>query len=434
MSFLYQSDIPLFNRNVYLLAVAGILILTVGLIGFGFTIFSSHLAPIQLLNNDFHKGRKRSWARGIFLSLQLSIFVGLMITLISIHNQHQFLQNKDLGFDQKLMLRIKLPAQSKKTGPIFKQRLTKNPNILAVSGADYFPTNKGYNQHASIAFDKKTGGYIITEATEVVGVDYNFLSTLNIELIEGRDFSRNFASDEVQSIILNQTALKEKHIKNPIGKPFPVSEKKSQIIGIVKDFHFRSLHEKIMPLALVLKTDEYSQIACRLNGFNVPQTMNFIKSTWQQFFPNEPFQYSFIDDKIDEYYRTEQQFAQIISLATLLSILIASMGLLGLALFTARQRTKEIGIRKVLGASASNIIALLNREFIKWIVIANLIAGPVAYWAIQKWLENFAYRVNISPVSFIIAGTASFGITILAVSVQSIRSALTNPVEALKYE
>jgi putative ABC transport system permease protein len=269
--------------------------------------------------------------------------------------------------------------------------------------------------------------------------DYDYDKALGIELAEGRFFSREFASDSL-SIVINETAVKLMNLKDPVGQrlilmgPTPDQSVAYTIIGVVKDFHFESLHQMIRPLTILLQREQNAFMCVRLKPGDISKSVSFIQSTWKSFVPNKPFEYYFLDENFDQLYKTEQRTGEIFTVFSVLAIFIACLGLFGLAAFTAERRSKEIGIRKVLGASTPTIVYLLSKDFTKWVLIANIIAWPVAYYITTTWLEQFAYRISPALSTFIIAGLLALVIAISTVSYQAIKVAIANPVDALRNE
>jgi putative ABC transport system permease protein len=259
-------------------------------------------------------------------------------------------------------------------------------------------------------------------------------------MIKGRYFSKERPADR-NSIILNETAVAALGIENPIGKRLirgslaAGGSEYFTIIGIVKDFHFESLHRKIRPLAMYLLSDENSRyVSVRLRPENIPQTLAFIKKKWNGLVPGQPIEYFFLDDDFDRLYKAEKKVGRLFLTFAIVSVLVACLGLFGLASFTAEKRTKEIGIRKVLGATVPNIVILLTKEFSKWILLANIIAWPIAYFAMNRWLQNFAYRISIGPWIFFLAAFMALLIALFTVSYKALKAAVANPADALKYE
>jgi putative ABC transport system permease protein len=278
---------------------------------------------------------------------------------------------------------------------------------------------------------------------QILYVDYDFANVFGLEIREGRDFSQEFPADLTTAFILNEAAVKELGWEgSALGKRMeyfgagsPEIEKSGTVVGVVKDFHYESLHRPVLPLVLTLtKPDNRDRAVVKISPQNIPATLAFLEQKWNQFVPDWPLQLSFLDKNLDQQYSKEAKLSQIIQYFTILAIFIACLGLFGLASFTAEQRTKEIGVRKVLGASVPNIIFLLSKQFMVLVIAANIIAWPVAYWAMNRWLQEFAYRIDIGWQTFLFAGGAAFVIALLTVSYQAIKAAVANPVKALRYE
>jgi putative ABC transport system permease protein len=266
-----------------------------------------------------------------------------------------------------------------------------------------------------------------------MAVDYDYLKTLGIQLAGGREFSRDHPPDEGGSYILNESAVKEIGLESPIGKQFKIIEK-GTVIGIVKDFHFDSLHQKIEPLALYIYPSGFEYLYVRIRPGRTAQALAFLKKKWNALASGRIFEYSFLDEDVDKLYKADIRLNKIFTSAAAASILVACLGLFGLAALTTRRRTKEIGIRKVLGASSAGIAIQLSKEYLALVLMANLIAWPLTYYAMEKWLLSFAYRTTIDLGTFIISALFSALIALLTVSCQSTKTALANPVESLRYE
>jgi len=267
-------------------------------------------------------------------------------------------------------------------------------------------------------------------------VDFDFIETMEMEMIAGRNFAPNFASDTVTSVIINETAAREIGWREPLAGQFEASEGNPNysVIGVVKDFHFYTLHQNIEPLIMFVAPDHFRYLLVKVRPENIRNTLADIEGTWQTLVPGRPFDYGFLDEHFEEIYRSEQKTGELFAAFGGMAIFIACLGLFGLASFTAEQKTKEIGIRKVLGASLAGLVFLLSREFTKWVALACLIAFPVAYFIIEDWLTNFAYRTEIEAMTFLLAGGLAVTIALLTVSFQAVKAALANPVTSLRYE
>jgi putative ABC transport system permease protein len=263
-------------------------------------------------------------------------------------------------------------------------------------------------------------------------VGYDFLDVYKIKLLKGRDFSPRFGTDAKEAVIINETALKLTGWEEPIGKTVTIRGRK--IIGVIQDFHHSSLHEEIRPMIFLLGTDKYDYVSARIKPGRISETITFLEYTIQKFSSNFAFEYYFQDDHFNKKYKNDRRFGKAFGYFSFLSIFIGCLGLFGLVSYSIEQRVKEIGIRKVLGAAESNIIFLLSKEFVKWVILANLFAWPAAYIAMNKWLQNFSYRIGIGIEVFIFSAALALLIALITISYQSVKAALANPVDALKYE
>jgi putative ABC transport system permease protein len=362
--------------------------------------------------------------------MQLSISTILIICTGSIYRQLYYLQNKDLGFDKEHVVIINIPnPEFLQKYESFKNEVIQNSGIINISGAWLIPptSNRGTTQiHPKNDPDnKKTIG--------LNAVDYNYFETLDIEFAAGRSFSKKFSTDAEESVIINETAAREFGFKSPIGEKIKDFDSR-EIIGVVKDFHLRSLYKRIEPCMFFINPMETYQVIIRIRPGNISETISFLKEKWKKFVPDAPFNYSFIDDNFDRLYESEQRIGRIIGYFTFLAIFVASLGLFGLASFITEQRTKEIGIRKVFGASVPVIVALLSKEIVKLTIIAIIIALPVAYYAMNRWLQDFAYRINIGFGTFILTGLFTLAIALFTVIFHAVKAARANPVDSLRYE
>jgi putative ABC transport system permease protein len=265
-------------------------------------------------------------------------------------------------------------------------------------------------------------------------VDYDYIETLQIKMAQGRSFSREFPTDTEKAYIVNEEAVRRMGLESPVGKQFSFWGRKGKIIGVMKDFHFRPMHHHIQPIVFKIFPDWFRVIYIRFKTGDISAALESLKKTWFQVNPGYPFEYRFLDERFHQLYRTEARLSTLTRYFTVLGILIACLGLFGLASFMAEQRTKEIGIRKALGASVGNIILLLSREFTKLVLVATIIAWPIAYFTMNQWLQNFAYRPGIGWWVFVFSAGLTIIIAFLTVSYQSIKAATANPVKALKYE
>ena len=267
-------------------------------------------------------------------------------------------------------------------------------------------------------------------------VDYDFVKTYGLQLIAGRDFSREYGTDDSSAFILNEAAVKKLgwSPREAIGKKMIYGNRNGQVIGVLNNFNFESLHNKIVPIIFLITKTGNSKFSVKISGNDIPGTLAFLKEKWTEFRPDYPFEYTFLEDRINDLYSSDRKLGDIFGIFSLLAVIIASLGLLGLATYAAEQRTKEVGIRKALGATVSGIVILFSKDFLKLVVLSNIVAWPLAYFVMRKWMEDFAYKAGISIWIFVFSGLIAVLIALLTVSFQAVKAAVTNPVESLRYE
>jgi len=377
--------------------------------------------------------------RSVLVLLQFGITIMLIICTLLIYKQMRYIGQARLGFEKEQIVVISNPWNNfndmKSRYERFRNTVQQHSKIQSVSAA--FNVPPGNINNSTRAWIKGTGQNA-DEWFGLIAVDYDYLSMMGAEFVEGRNFSQDFTTDKSQAVIINKTALRALGLKSSNRVQLTginnTGDEPQTIIGVIKDMHYKSMHEPVRPMIFYLKDWCAANIIAKINAEDIPSTIKYLRDQWGVVAPDWPFQYYFVDEKFDTFYRAEQRVSLIVLIFTSIAIFIACLGLYGLVSFTAERRTKEIGIRKVLGASVSGIVALLSKEFIKWVLVANFIAWPIAYYAMNKWLQNFAYRINIDWWTFLLAGALALVIALLTVSYQAIRAATANPVEALRYE
>jgi len=394
--------------------------------------FVSAFRPVSVLKNAGASRFTGRRLRNTLIVFQFAASITLIISTISVRSQLRYIQNRDMGYERDRIVVLFPRGSIRPDLDAFKTELILNPAVLKISTSSSLPNNVDESTRANWP------GRLESDQFEIYcfEADYDFLDLYGLKLVQGRNFSRDYPSDAGGAFLINESARKALGWDNPIGRDFNRWGNKAagKIVGVIKDFHMHSLHLPIMPLYIFLNPDNTFYVSVKIRGENIPQTLAFLQKTWERFEPEYPFQYSFFDEIFDQAYRAEQRLGKVFSAFAGLAVLIACLGLLGLASFTAEQKTKEIGIRKVLGASTSGIIALFSREFMKWIALANVIAWPIGYFAMRSWLRNFAYRTSLTVPMFLGAGLAAFIIAAAVISLQTCRAASANPADSIRYE
>jgi putative ABC transport system permease protein len=414
------------------------LVLIVGILAGSYpSFYLSSFQPILILKGKLAGGFKSSWLRSSLVVFQFAISVILIVGTVVIYSQLNFIRSKRLGFDRDHVLIVQNGYSLGEHAKTFRNELT---NIKGVEGATmtgYLPTSDYRND--SPLFPDASLAQKSAVSMQNWFVDENYIPTLKMQLVKGRNFSSDMPTDS-SAIILNEAAAKLLPFKDPIDQTlYYVTDLTSKnikayhIIGIIKDFNFNSLRRQVTPMALFF-AEERGRIAIRFQTANLSSLMSQIENKWKSIVPNQPLSYSFMDEDFNNIYQSEQRIGKIAMTFSVLAILIACLGLFGLVTYAAEQRTKEIGIRKVLGASVTNIMQMLSKYFMKLVVIAMVIAFPLAWYFMNKWLQDFAYRVDISWWIFFVAGVLAVAIALITVSFQAIRAAIANPVKSLRTE
>ena len=426
-----QSDY--FQNFSSVFGIFGITLLVSFISGSYPALYLSAFQPVQSLKGEIKSLSGASRLRSLLVIFQFSISIILIISTIAIYQQMKFIQNRNLGFNKDFIVNVPIYEKElkQKIEPL-KLEILQNPSILSATVSSFFP---GSHFNQSVDWEGRKEDEDLTMAW--YSVDHDFINTFEMEITGGRDFSRDFLSDIQSAYILNEAAVKTFGWENAIGKQFMVMRygyTMGVVIGVMKDFHFDSLHNEIRPLALVLDPKDGDRFSFKIASKNIAKTLSFIEKKFKELAPNVPFRYTFVDDEIAELYMEEERQSKLINTFSVLAIFIACLGLLGLTSFSINRRTKEIGVRKVLGASVSTIVALFTKEFTKLVLLANIIAWPVAYYAMNKWLQNFAYRIDIGWRLFLLSAMLALFIALLTISFHAIRAAIANPVDSLRYE
>ncbi len=427
----------LFSPN-FIAIMIGILFVVGFLAGSYPAFYLSRFRPIETLKGKLNLGLKGGGLRSVLVVLQFSVSIIMIIGTAIVFDQLSYIQNKKLGYSKEQILMIHDPWLLDDKAESYKNEAVQHSAVFSGTMSSFLPVETSSNNNLWFpgANPTKDESYVFNEFR----VDHDYMETLEIEMADGRSFSRDFPSDS-SAIVLNEAAVRQLGWEKGVGMTLSNYEGSQEepvvvvhkVIGVVKDFHFKSLRNNIEPLVFELGRSR-GFVSFKISGENIPSTIDFLENKWDEFAPGQPFAYSFLDDRFNEMYKAEQKLGEIFGVFAFLAIFIACLGLYGLAAFTAEQKKKEIGVRKVLGASITSIVTLLSKEFLKLVAIAIVIASGISFYVMSGWLEEFENRTDINVMVFILAGLAALVIAWVTMSFQSWSAARANPAESLKDE
>jgi len=392
----------------------------------------SSFKPVAVLKGRFATGVKGILLRKSLVIAQFTISIALIISTIIVYNQMNFMRDQDLGFSKDQMMVINSNGDPAKE--TFMHAVKEIPNVSGVTMSSSVPGGGNMGAYSKI---QNVKGEMQIANLDLYFVDFDYLKQFDIKMAAGRMFSRDFMTDTTQAMVLNEAAVKMFGYHSPkdaVGRDFSQWGRTGKIIGVMKDFHFKSLQQEIKPLSMRIEPTGCNLIAIKVSPNRLPATISAIENKWNTLIPARPFSYYFLDEYFDRQYRAEQRFGKLFLNFAILAIIISCLGLLGLASYSTMQRTREIGIRKVLGATVPNIVNLLSRDFLKLVIVAIIIASPIAWFAMHKWLQDFAYRIPIAWWVFLVAALLAACIALFTVSFQAIKAAVSNPVKSLRSE
>ena len=401
-------------------------------------LFMSSFQPVKVLKGLFKAGSGSISFRKVLVVIQFSISIILIISTAIVFQQLHYIQSKSLGFNKDRIVTLRYDDGLDKTYEAFRNDLRQYSDIKEAARSSRIPGGRLLDEQGA---STESGDSLKPVSSDIkyLAADHDFITTYGIPMAAGRNFSRNYATDTT-SFLLNEAATRALGMRTPqeaIGKNFKYADIKGKVIGVTADFHFESLHQNIVPLIFVLaqpNQNPYGRLSVKIAGNDLPTAIAHLEKTWKKFLPETPFEYTFLDEQFDQLYRSEQRQGTLFTTFACIAIFIACLGLLGLSAFAITQRIKEIGIRKVLGASVGGIVGLLSKDFMKLVAIAAIIAFPIAWYVMHNWLRDFAYRISIQWWVFLVAGILASAVALITIGFQAIKAAISNPVKSLRSE
>lgn len=429
-----QIGLP-FLMPSYWLAVLGLILVTGIVAGSYPALFMSSLKPVQVLQGSLRFSGSSKWLRRGLTVFQFGLSILLLITTLVVSRQTDYVQNTHLGYDREnlVYIRIEGTLSDAEKYSVFKQEASKLPGVALVDRSSEAPHSMNFEVFDPVKWEGKSIGESVGFMPKSVGFDY--LQIMDLKVSEGRGFSRNIVTDSADAFMVNQEAVKQMGMTDPLGKWVSAWDKKGRIVGILEDYHTASLHQKIKPVIVDVKENlDFGFILVRTLPGRTKEALAGLKSVYSRINPNRPFDFKFADSEYQAMYKSEQVIAKLSNIFSVLAILISCLGLLGLAMFSAQQRIKEVAVRKVLGASVSNIMGLFSKDIIKLVGFSFLITAPIGWYIMSQWLQSFAYKIDLSWWIFALAGIIAFLIAFVTISSQSLKVAYSNPAESLKTE
>lgn len=418
----------------FMVILLTIIFLTTFLSGFYPAVFMSGFKPIKALNGKIIKGKDSLAIRKGIVVFQFALSIIIIICTLAISNQLKFIRNTNLGYDKENLLYVLTNGKVSENYKTFRSTVIESGLVKNVSHSNVLD-GTSISTTSNVNWPGKTKDI----RSKVIYADKDFASTYDIQMDAGEFFKEDFITDKDDRFVINQKAAREMGFFDPIDQQFEIWGRKGKIIGVTKDFHFSSFHDQIEPLVFILPRPEELDSRCRVILFklkpnNLRESLNYLKNTWEKFYPKEQFNFAFVDEQVNSKYISENRMSKLFNYFSVLAIFVACLGLFGLTSFTIEQKNKEIGVHKVIGAKEFNVMYLLSKDYIIWITIAFIIASPVSYYFMNLWLKNFVYKTDLSWWIFAVSGLLVVFLAVLTVSWQSFQAARRNPIEALRYE
>jgi putative ABC transport system permease protein len=425
-------DLHIFHSPVLLLSLAGVIIV-VGIIGGSYpAFFLSKFSPVTVLKGEITQGSAGSLFRKILVVIQFTVSVIMIICTLVVFKQLNYLKNKDQGFDQTNVINVTLNGQMVRKYPILKESLLENPDIKFVTSTN---SKLGEGSGKSI-FNVETDQGMAQKGVNFTFVDHDFVDALGIKIVKGRDFQQDMPSDTLTGVVVNETFVNRMGWKDPIGKKVEAGDAntlRARVIGVMADYHQTGMYNEVESLLLGYRSRN-NELYIKLSGNNTKEVLTFLENKWKEIFPDQPFAFTYLSERFNRQFEADEKRGLIFTIFTILAILIACLGLFGLASYMVEQRTKEIGIRKVFGANESIILSLIAKDFLVLVSAGIVIAIPVAWYFMTNWLQNYVYRTNIGVPLIIIASLLTFAITFITISYKAYQASVMNPASSLKTE